>query len=478
MAPVVWLEPVEKDGPRQRPLLRAIGTDDPRYADAERLIDNEAARFTRTLVKWAWTAFGAPATWKEARLPILLRPGGNHAEFGFRLQDDTGGTDHPDVPYLVLELDAGSLSSTIIHEGGHLLQSIAVSGRRAMPEWSATLHSTFAITDPLTALAEGYGIHFEALAGHYGADAERRNFYHRLEPAFDLKGSRRAEFYSPVSDLMTFAQSWARYQAVRETWPAFAGHVYPGDYLRSQYDPARDRSVLLPPNAMVSSEGTVASVLFWTAAGMAGKAGAAPGGGLLQPALLEAERALLRGFARAGRQPGYRPDLVDVVTGIGEAGSPERALAISRFVNVTRGVTAHPDVRARWRALYGSALALDFDTAKPLFAQLDAVRDQTIEAALRDPSILRRQIGPILPVQQAKVLLELKALGTTFPLEFDLNAAGEAEWLAAGVERVAADGILRERNRQPFASLADFEKRTGRTLASLGLSAADVAAGR
>ena len=66
--------------------------------------------------------------------------------------------------------------------------------------------------------------------------------------------------------------------------------MYPGDYLRSQYDPARDRTVLLPANAMIASEGTVASVLFWTSAGLAGNAGATPGGGLLQPGLLDAER--------------------------------------------------------------------------------------------------------------------------------------------------------------------------------------------
>jgi hypothetical protein len=478
LAPVLWLEPVEKAGPRQRSLLKAIGHEDPRFGEAEKLIDNEAARFTRTLVKWAWTTFGTPATWKDGRLPIVLQPGGNNASMEFRLQDAGRVSEHPDVPFLILELDARSLSDTVIHEGGHLLQSIAGRGRRAMPQWSAVLHSTFAITDPLTALAEGYGIHFEALAGHYGREAERRNFYHRLAPPFDLKGSRRAEFYAPVADLMTFSQSWARYQAVRETWPAFAGHVYPGDYLRSQYDPARDRSVLLPANAMISSEGTVASVLFWTATGLAGMAGAAPGEGLLQPGLLEAERTLLQGLASLAPRPGYGPDLVDLVSGIGGAGSPERAVAVSRFVNVTRAVTANPDVRARWTSLYRSALALDFPTTKPLFAELDAVRDQTIEAALRDASVLRRQLGPVLPVRQGNVLLELKALGRRFPLEFDLNAAGEAEWLAAGVERAVFEKILTERDRQPFASVSGFEQRIGRTVTSLGLSVVEPEADR
>jgi hypothetical protein len=468
-APVLWLERLEKAKPGGQPLLQAIPADDPRRAEAERLIDNEAATFTRTLVAWAWKTFGRPATWADGRLPILLQPGGNNAAVGFRLQDGERVTEHPDVPYLILALEARSLGDTVIHEGGHVLQTIAGRGRRAMPRWSAVLHSTFAVTDPLTALAEGFGIHFETLAGHYGQEADRRNFYHRLAPAFDLKG-RRSEFYAPVGDLMTFAQSWARYQAVRETWPVFAGHVYPGDYLRSQYDPARDRSVLQPANAMIASEGTVASVLFWISAGLAGNAGATPGAGLMQAGVLDAERTLLRAFSTLARGSGFRPDLVDLVTNVHEAGSPERGLAISRFVSVTRAVTADREVRARWTSLYKSALALDIEATKPQFAALDATRDAVVEAALGDPSVLRGQLGPVLPVRQEKVLLELKALGQKFALQFDLNAAGQAEWLAAGVERAVFEKALAERDRAPFASVTDFEQRVGRPIGTLGLT--------
>ena len=473
-APVVWLERLEKAGDGGLPLLKAIPAGDLRVADADRLIDNEAAAFTRTLVAWAWKTFGAPATWPDGRLPILLQPGGNNASVGFRLQEGGRVIEHADVPYIILELDARSLSDTVIHEGGHLLQTIAGRGRRAMPAWTPLVHSTFAVTDPLTALAEGYGIHFETLAGHYGRDAERRNFYHRLAPAFDLKGTRKAEFYAPVADLMTFAQSWARYQAVRETWTVFAGHAYPDDYLRSQYDPARDRSVLRPANAMIASEGTVASVLFWTSAGLAGSAGAAPGGGLLQPALLDAERSLLRALSKASRGPGFRPDLIDLVGNVGDAGTPERAMALSRFVTVTRGVTADPDVRARWTSLYQGALALDSAAIKPLIAALDAARDAVTEAAVRDVSVLRKQIGPILPVRQDKVLLEIKAFGEKFPLEFDLNAAGDAEWNAAGVDRGVLEKVLAERDRAPFTSVEDFERRVGQPISSLGLTVVDM----
>jgi hypothetical protein len=476
LAPVVWLEPAdakpELGGRGRQQAFKLIPSGDPRVRDAERLIDNEPARFTRRLVAWAWSTFGSSPDWPDSRLPIVLRTGGNNAGLGFRLVSASGVEDHPAVPFIVLELDSRSLSDTLLHEGGHLLHSIATRGHRPSAEWSAIVHTTFAVTDPLTAVSEGYAIHFETLLGHYGRSDEARGFYHRVAPDFDLRNSRRAEYYAPIADLMTLSQSWARYQAVRETWPAFAGHTYPGDYIRSQFDPARDRAVLKPANAMLASEGVGASVLFWTSVGLAGKDGAAFGGGLDQPGLFHAEQVLLRALSALQPAAGFRPDLIDVVSAVGEAGSPERAMAVSRFVSVTRGVTARPGIRGTWAALYRSAWSLDFDATKPLFAELDAARDAIVEAALIDPATLRQGLGPILPVSAPKVVLELKALQQTFPLEFDLNAATEAEWMATGADASTRVRLLAERDRVPFASIVDFEKRAGVTLRSLGLSAA------
>ena len=474
LVPVVWLEPAagppaEKDA---RPLYKIIPPDDPRARDGERLLDNEPARFTRRLVWWAWRSFGAPSDWQERRLPIVLQPAGNYARSGFRLLVDGVAKDHPDVPYIILELDARSLSDTLLHEGGHVLHSIACRGRRPAAEWSAILHTTFAVTDPLTALAEGYAIHFETLLGHYAREAALRDYYHRVSPAFDLTKSRRAEFYAPVADLLTFSQSWARYQAVRDTWPAFAGHVYPGDYLRSQFDPARDRATLRPANAMIASEGVAASVLFWTSVSLAEMAGAKFGEGLEQPGIVSAEQVLLRGLATLPGRNGFRPDLIDLVGAVGATGSPERRTAVTRFVAVTRGITARPDIRSTWANLYRDALRLDVEGTKGPFAALDASREEIVKEALTDASVLRRGVGAIVPVSAPGVLLTLKVFGEPFPLQFDLNAATEAEWQAAGVGSAVAGRLLAERDRAPFASVADFEKRSGTTLQALGLKPA------
>jgi hypothetical protein len=465
---ILWLEPAGERARGESPIFQPIPAADPRLEDAEKLVDNEAATFTRSLVAWAWRTFPPPADWTPPRLAIVLTRGGNQSQTGFRLRVGDAIEEHPDIPYLLLDLDAEGLSGTLIHEGAHLLHTIAARGRRPVPWWTAAPHSTFAVTDPLTALAEGYAIHFETLRAHYGRQAEMRSFYHRLSPAFDLENSRRADFYAPVADLMTFSQTWARYQAVRETWPAFAGHVYPGDYLRTQYDPARDRSVLKPANAMLASEGVAASTIFWTVSGLAEQGGAKPGEGLQQQALVEAEQAILRAIAALPEPSPFRPDLVDLVAALGADGS-DRAIAISRFVSVTRGVTAKADIRRKWSALYHDALALDFDATKPLFADLDAAREAILQSAWKDPAVLRAALGPVLPVRAPKVKLELKMLGESFELDFDLNAAAEAEWLAAGVDRGTAAAMLGEREKAPFASIPDFEKRTGRKLGSLGL---------
>lgn len=102
--------------------------------------------------------------------------------------------------------------------------------------------------------------------------------------------------------------------------------------------------------------------------------------------------------------------------------------------------------------------------------RVGAARDAIIDAALANPATLRRGLGPVLPVSAPKVVLELKVLRQTFPMEFDLNAATEAECVAAGADAPTTARLLAERDRVPFASVAEFEKRAGLRLRALGLT--------
>ncbi len=315
---------------------------------------------------------------------------------------------------------------------------------------------------------------FETLWGHFGSDPVKRAYYLRLSPSFAPGRGRKAEYFSPVDDLMNFAQVWARYQAVRDGLVAFEGHLYPGNYARTQMDPSRDRARLKSANAMLASEGVAASVLFWTAADLAAEAGARPGGGLDQPDLVTVEMTLLAAFAAlpASDAASFRPDLLDLVAALGRVSAHAGDAGRARLVDITRGVTAEPAVRDRWRTLYEKALMLDLVDAKALVSQMDAERGRIVVEAARDVMTLRAGVGPVIPVRVPGVVVQLKALGETMPVEFDLNAISAPEYsLLPSLDASARERIEHERGRAPFASIADFTSRTGVALESVGLTA-------
>jgi hypothetical protein len=468
LVPLVWVERV-KDAPEGKlPAFRPI-EDAARLEQAGRMADNEAARFVRHLIARAWRLTGgySPAEPLPA-LPIALEPGGNYARQGLRVLRDGAWVERPDLPYMLLALDESSLSLTFLHEGGHVVDGIARRAHRLEAAWSPLLHSTFAVTNAVTALDEGYAIHLETLWGHYGDTPSRRAWYHRTDPNWNPDRALAGEMLAPVRDMLSFSQNWARYRAVRDGDVAFEGHVYDDSYLRSQYGPSRDIGQLKNGNAMVASEGVVAAVLFWIADGHARSAGAEPLRGLNQPALIEAELRLVEALRRAGsiQQP-YRPDLVDVVATYGGDAAGRRH-CVERFVGVTRGVTARPAMRTDWAAFHQAAVDLDIAVARKLADDLEAARREIVDAAVKDPETLRTGIGPVLPVRLDRVKAQLKALGEPFAVEFDLNAMGAAELNVLTPDRALRARIRKERDTSPFASIEDFERRVGATLGVVG----------
>jgi hypothetical protein len=470
MVPIQWLEAAADSPKRDLPVYRSLQASDPRIDQANRMVDNEAARFIRTLIAAAWRETPAYANHQPLpALPIVFQPGGNNARSGFYLAEGDQTREFLDTPYVLLDFDANRLSHTLLHEGGHVVDRIVRAGARDEATWSGVPHSTFAITDRTTAISEGFATHLETIWGHYGADDARRAYYHRLTTDWTPDSAIRGEFFTPIRDIMTFSQNWARYSAVRDGLPVFEGHVYPGDYLRSQYDPARDRARLKTPNAMVASEGVVASVFFWIVEGHARTAGVSAQGGLDQSGLLEAEMHLVGGLRNARKPDGDRPfDLCDIVAAQGATGSPERRQAIERFVALTRAATIAPGARRKWSQVYAGAIALDLQASRKLATELDSVRAAAVADATADPARLRALVGPVLPVRVERASLRLVALGPAFPAEFDLNAAGQPELLLLSDDASVRSRIEQQLDEKPFQSYADFETRTGTRLAALG----------
>ncbi len=466
--PLAWLERV-KDAPAGKlPAFRPI-EDQARIEQANRFADNEAAHLVRRLIARAWRMSGGYSTTESVpALPIALEPGGNYAREGLRILRGGAFVEQPDMPYLLLSLDDGSLSLTFLHEGGHVVDRIVRRGRRSDPVWSALPHSTFAVTDPLTALAEGFAIHLETLWGHYGDTPARRAWYHRTEPDWNPDRALAGEFLAPVRDLLSFSQNWARYSGVRDGAVAFEGHVEEDRYLWSQYGPSRDAGRLKNGNAMVASEGVVAAVCFWIVDGDARSHGAEPLRGLTQQALVDAELRLVEALQRsASTGEPHRPDLVDVVAAYGKDAAARR-YAVERLVGVTRGVTAKPGMRTEWAALHQAAVDLDIVSARKLSDALEASRRAIVEAAVADVETLRAGIGPVIPVRLPEKKVQLKALGEPFEVEFDLNAMSAAELRLLTPDAALRARIRGQRDQRPFASVEEFEKRAGVTLGAIG----------
>ena len=246
---------------------------------------------------------------------------------------------------------------------------------------------------------------------------------------------------------MTYAQTFARYQAVRDGLFAFETAAR-GDYLRVQLDPARDLRTLRDPGSLVASEGFVASVVFQVIA----KDGC--GAGL--HSLVPRYRALFQALRDAERRHGAVP-LVDLVVALGRD-------AVAVFLDSSRGVTVDPEAAEVWARLYDASLALDMKARSAILEDLEVRRARWRDEAAADPSRLARRIGPVVAVKAARKV-GVALFGDPQPMSFDANAAG-APLLALipGWTGAHVAAFLAQRASRPFASTADMRAR----LAPLG----------
>lgn len=443
---VRFLARADRDAP-WRPI------DDPaRLAALRAAIDNEPARFALVLYALAWELAPPPPPAPTApTLFIGVEEGGNHAEVGLTVIDGDATLTLPQLPYLRLADDRDTLRGTLLHETGHAAHALLARARAdAAPLADAAVapipHATAAVTDRRTALSEGLAISLEAIAAHCGRDPDVRRFYDHASPRHGPTGDKASEYFFAARDLMTYAQTFARYQAVRDGAFGFEPALR-GDYLRVQLDPARDLRTLRDPGSLVASEGFVASVLFQLIA--------ADGCGDDLAALAPRYRALWQALATAETTAGPldAAPLLDVVAARG-------APAIAAFLDLSHGATVDPDAAAQWAALYDAALTVDVATRKRLMAESEPRRARWLADAIADPAVLARRLGPVVPVEVAAVAVRLVAFGDAQPLRFDVNACGAAMLeLVPGWDRAAVATILTERARAPFASYAELVKR-------------------
>ncbi len=403
------------------------------------LLDHETARFALALYAEAWEVAGRqPAP----ELYLGVEDGGNHAEVGLTLAD---GTRMPEMPYVRIEDDPSTFASTLLHEGGHAMHALLAAGA---PENADDFpiapipHSTAAVTDRRTAFNEGLAIHLEAINAHCATDPTTRAFYDHGEVRHGPTGDKQGEYYFPARDVMTYAQTFARYQVVRDGLYAFETAAR-GDYLRVQLDPARDLRTLRDPGSMLASEGFVAGVLYQVMI-----EGGCDGRVARYRALFEAIRA-----AETGHGPLDRTLLLEVLAQLDP-------VPVDVFLDLSRGVTIDAEAAARWAQLYDAAIALDLETRDRLVAELEERRQRWHDEATADPLALARRIGPVVPVQVAALEVGIALFGPLQPLTFDANAAGAPLLaLVPGWSAAQVAAYLAERDQAPFADAADLRAR-------------------
>lgn len=450
---VRFLERASRDAP-----WTGLG-DAARVAELRGLLDNEPAGFALALYRLAWelapptdaAALGGPV------LFVAIEQGGNHAELGLSVD----GRDYPKLPYLRLAADRETFRGTLLHETGHALHALLAAGAAGTgdaPGIAPIPHSTAAVTDRRTAFNEGFAIHLEAIHGHCAVDRASRDFYDHAALRHGPTGDRASEFYFPVKDLMTYAQTFARYQAVRDGLYGFETAAR-GDYLRVQLDPARDLRTLRDPGSLLASEGFVASVIFHAVAREACE------GGLME--LVPRYRAVFAALRDAETKTGPldAAPLLDLVAALG-------APAVDAFLDLSRGVTVDPEAASIWARLYDAAIAVDLEARDALHAELERRRARWREEVRADARVLARRVGPVVVVEAKERPVGIALFGEPQPLRFDANAAGAPLLaLVPGWTDVDVAAFLAEREQRPFTSLADLATRLAGSVRVAALTA-------
>ena len=231
-----------------------------------------------------------------------------------------------------------------------------------------------------------------------------KNHYGHQVPRFGTEVGTEAEFYFPIRDLWNFAQTWSRYQAVRDGMACFAGITEGRDYLRSQFSPDRDRSRLRSGAQFIAAEGAVASFFFWLSTSRAIELNASPGKGFDQEGILEAEKELLSALERACKLRGLDATVIDVVKAHYDLFPKEREHLLKNFIDISRGVTADRTIAKTWRELYDCSIELDGKKLRTKVLELEKKRKSIFDEAMNSPQVLDRTIGKVLPIQATEGL--------------------------------------------------------------------------
>jgi hypothetical protein len=462
----VFMEP-EGGQPEGQPPLYRLVSDPEQIARYGRWLENDSARWAVDVYRRARTVAAARglAGNQPAEYFVALVPDGNNAAVGFRLRTEKAVQAYPRTAYIQLGPEEWRFTTTLLHETGHVALAMLAGGREVPKrEIAAIPHTVAAITDRGTAFDEGFAIHLETLVAHVSAAPEVRQRYKHDQFLFGPAAKMRGEYYQHSSDLLTFAQTTARYAEVRDNNFAFVSAFKGPDYLRVQMEKARDFATLRDANQLLQSEGFYGSFFF----GFLVRGGATPLSDTLRQRQDKVMTALAEMFATRPVTPDA-PYLLEFVESYRQLYPAEASEVLDVLLDLTHGVFVDPEAASLWHEHYLAALRLDLQQLGR--ERIDAARERWRSTAAREPGLLYSRLGPQLRCEVAGQTVKLVGLGTDAPLSMDVNTAEEGiVRLVPAITDAEVVSWLAARARAPFASVEDFRARAGlsaKTLASL-----------
>jgi hypothetical protein len=453
---IVFMEPAEST--RDDLPTYVLVEDSAQLATYHAWLDNASARWALTLYADAVAEVldrGISAD-DIGRYYIALEPQGNYAAVGFRLVEGDESTVHPRTPFMILDAQDWRFTTTLLHETGHMVLALLAGGQEIPDRNIAAIpHTTAALTDRGTALDEGYAIHLETVVAHFTPEPWLVNRYRHGQFLFGDQPGFLAEYFKHSADLLTFSQTVARYNEIRDNNFAFQSAYKEPDYLRIQMEKARDFSSLRDANQLLQSEGFYASVFFSLLAH--GRSFPTPD---TVRARMKRGLSVLSELLTVQQLSADSPFLVDYIQTYRRLYPEEATEVLDVFLDLTHGVFVDAAASDLWRDHYLAALRLDFSDL--LREEIAAARRRWREEVESDPMILYSRLGPQFRCQVNGVDVQLVALGEPRTLSFDPNTVQEGVIrLIPGIEEAAVGAWLEARAHAPFAGPEDLRSRAG-----------------
>jgi hypothetical protein len=450
---VVFMEPIETSAKDKLPSYQLVSAPE-RVMAYIGWMTNESARMAMDLYKRAWRLVR-----KSDQAPVFhiaLVKEGNHPALGFRLQSNSGWEERAGTIYIKLDPDEQIFNTTLLHETGHIILFL-LNGNDGIPsgEIASIPHTTAALTDRGTAFNEGFSIHLETLAAHFGSDAVLKSSYHHQSFLFGIPPQRQSEYYRQSMDLLSYAQTRTRYYEVRENNFAFAPAFRGPDYLRVQLEKSRDFASLRDANQLLQSEGFYATFFF----SLLVRGSAMPTTELVRERQ-DKVLAVLAEMFRSRPVEADAPYLLYFIETFMQKYPSEAGEIVDVLLDLSHGVFVDSQAAALWREHYLGALRLDL--AERNNEKLNGIRLEWRTKLLSNPQILYSNIGAQIRCEVSSVTVKLVAFDEAIPLSFDVNTVEEGIIrMIPGIIDSQVKAWLFQRGEKSFKDIDDFKQRSG-----------------